>query len=105
MKTVVITGSTRGIGYGLADTFLSLGCAVVVSGRTAEGVATSVETLASKHGGDKVYGYPCDVTEVDQIQALWDAANDRFGKIGWSRVGGAYTLWKVWDTTGANMMD
>jgi NAD(P)-dependent dehydrogenase (short-subunit alcohol dehydrogenase family) len=99
MKTVVITGSTRGIGNGLADAFLSLGCAVVVSGRTEEGVATSVETLASKHGGDKVYGYPCDVTEVDQIQALWDAAKDHFGRIDvWiNNAGVGHPINDVWD--------
>lgn len=74
MKTVVITGSTRGIGHGLADAFLSLGCAVVVSGRTEEGVATAVETLASKHGQNNLIGIPCDVIDETQLQALWDTA-------------------------------
>ena len=38
MKTIIITGSTRGIGYGLADAFLALGCNIMVSGRTWDAV-------------------------------------------------------------------
>jgi NAD(P)-dependent dehydrogenase (short-subunit alcohol dehydrogenase family) len=35
MKSVAITGSTRGIGYALADSFLERGCSVTISGRKA----------------------------------------------------------------------
>lgn len=44
MKTVVITGSTRGIGRGLAKAFLAEGCKVVVAGR---GVAAVEEDRKS----------------------------------------------------------
>jgi NAD(P)-dependent dehydrogenase (short-subunit alcohol dehydrogenase family) len=81
MKTVVITGSTRGIGYGLADSFLDLGCAVVVSGRTSGTVEKVVARLSAKHDADRVFGYPCDVTDFEQVQALWNAAQARFDKI------------------------
>ncbi len=47
MKTVVITGSTRGIGFGLADEFLKRGCRVVVSGRSQASTDHAVETLAA----------------------------------------------------------
>ena len=81
MKTIVITGSTRGIGYGLADAFLEQGCAVGISGRTAEGVETAIETLSAKHGAERVWGQPCDVTEYEQVQALWDAAQAHYGRV------------------------
>ncbi len=81
MKSIVITGSTRGIGYGLADSFLALDCGVTVSGRTLAGVEQAVARLSSKHETESAFGHPCDVTRFEQVQALWDAARSRFGKI------------------------
>ena len=73
MKTVVITGSTQGIGYGLADAFMAHRCRVVVSGRTSEKVDRAVNSLAEKHSRDLVLGVPCDVTDYDQVSRLWAA--------------------------------
>jgi NAD(P)-dependent dehydrogenase (short-subunit alcohol dehydrogenase family) len=81
MKIVIVTGSTRGIGYGLADSFLALGCAVTVCGRTRTNVDRAVAELSARHGVDRVWGQPCDVTQSDQVQALWDAAQARFGRV------------------------
>jgi NAD(P)-dependent dehydrogenase (short-subunit alcohol dehydrogenase family) len=81
MKIVVITGSTRGIGYGLAASFLGLDCAVVVSSRTQEAVDKAVAELSAKHGVERVLGQPCDVTDFAQVQALWDAAKAHYGQI------------------------
>lgn len=49
MKAIVIIGSTRGIGYGLADAFLAHNCAVTVSGRTPIGVEKAVQELSARH--------------------------------------------------------
>lgn len=81
MTVVVITGSTRGIGFGLAWEMLARGVSVVVSGRTGEAVERAVEKLAAEHGGECVAGVACDVTDPDQVQALWDGAVDRFGRV------------------------
>ena len=45
MKTIVITGSTRGIGFALARSFLKRGCRVVISGRKQNLVDVAVERL------------------------------------------------------------
>jgi len=80
MKTVVVTGSTRGIGLGLAREFLKRGCNVVVSGRSQGSVAAALVKLADL-GKDRVLGVPCEVHKHAEVQALWDAAVARFGKV------------------------
>ena len=81
MKTVVITGSTRGIGFALANSFLEQGCCVVVSGRKKDSVQGAVKQLSKKFGNDRVGGNPCDVTSFDALQKLWDFSDEKFGKI------------------------
>ena len=45
MKTIVITGSTRGIGLGLAREFLQRGHQVVVSGTSEQSVENALKQL------------------------------------------------------------
>jgi NAD(P)-dependent dehydrogenase (short-subunit alcohol dehydrogenase family) len=80
-QVVVITGSTRGIGYGLADAFLDRGCRVGVCGRTESAVEHAVAALSKAHGPERVWGRCCDVTQYDQVRALWDEMMDRLGRI------------------------
>lgn len=78
MQTVVVTGSTRGIGRGLATEFLQRGHRVVVSGRSQASVDPAVAEL-SRLG--EVFGQPCNVGELAACQALWDAAVTKFGRV------------------------
>jgi len=81
MKAIVITGSTRGIGNGLADAFLNLDCAVTISGRNPADVKVAVDRLAAKYDAERVFGHACDVTDYDQVLALWQASQDHWGQI------------------------
>lgn len=80
-KVVVITGSTRGIGFGLADAFLARGCRVTVSGRTSFAVEKAVSALVSRHGDGAILGRVCDVRDSEAVQALWEASVERFGQV------------------------
>lgn len=81
MKTVVITGSTRGIGLGLAREFLKRGCRVTLSSRGEAAVRGRVAELGQAFGSDRVHGQACDVSQAAQVQQLWDSARERFGTI------------------------
>ena len=81
MKSIVITGSTRGIGFGLADAFLALDCQVTISGRARASVDQATAALAARHAAGRIFGFPCDVTHIEELQALWEAACARFGAV------------------------
>jgi len=98
LSAVVITGSTKGIGFGLAREFASRGWNVVISGRSDETVASALERIGE--GPGKVIGQACEVGEREQIQALWDAAVEDFGSVDiWiNNAGLARTIWPIVDT-------
>ena len=81
MKTIVITGSTRGIGFGLAAEFLKHECNVVVNGRSQTAVDQAVKSLTDHCPPDRVWGCPGDMTKYDDVQQLWDTARSHFGSI------------------------
>ena len=81
MTVVVITGSTRGIGLGLAEAFLARDCAVVVSGRTQTTVEEACGNLRIKHPNGQVFGCPCDTTDFSQVETLWKATKAHYSEV------------------------
>ncbi len=79
MKNVVITGSTRGIGFSMAIEFLRAGCNVTLSGRGEALPATAEDTLAPYQG--KYIYVSCDVQKKVSLQSLWDVSFKKWGRI------------------------
>ncbi|GMG99511.1 hypothetical protein Nepgr_001351 [Nepenthes gracilis] len=66
---VLITGSTKGIGYALAKEFLKVGDNVVVCSRSAERVESTIQSLKGEFG-ERVWGTRCDVRAAHDVKDL-----------------------------------
>jgi 3-oxoacyl-[acyl-carrier protein] reductase len=79
-KVVIVTAAAgTGIGSATARRCLEEGAAVVVSDAHARRLAETAEQLEAETGGS-VRAVPCDVTDEAQVQALYAAAVDHFGR-------------------------
>ncbi|MDT5364115.1 MAG: hypothetical protein QOC69_5877 [Mycobacterium sp.] len=65
-KTALVTGSTQGIGYAIAEGLAGSGARVAVNGRSANRVAEAVAALSKATDGD-VVGIAADVTTEDGV--------------------------------------
>ena len=74
---VVVTGSTRGIGAGVAKRFAREGASVVVTGRSREAGQATVGEIESE-GGEAVF-VRADMRDPDEIAALFEATVDTYG--------------------------
>ena len=82
MKSVVITGSARGFGLCQAKKFKELGFDVCVSDINEEGLAKAVEQLNGMGAeGTRAIGVVCNVTELAQLEHLWEEACREFGHV------------------------
>jgi 3-oxoacyl-[acyl-carrier protein] reductase len=78
-RSVIVTGSSKGIGRGIARRFGAVGCRVLVVARdlpAAKSVATEIEAM-----GGTARTFAGDVTRVDDMQAMARTALDAFGTI------------------------
>jgi NAD(P)-dependent dehydrogenase (short-subunit alcohol dehydrogenase family) len=78
-RTAVVIGATSGLGKAIAIGLAEAGADVVPTGRRAKlakEVSREVEAL-----GRRSLAVASDVTDEDSIQALADAAIDKFGKV------------------------
>lgn len=77
-RVAVITGGTRGIGFGLAETFLKAGAKVVINGRSPEKGIAAVAELGAP---DRTLFVAGDVTRRADVEALVNGALTRFGRV------------------------
>jgi NAD(P)-dependent dehydrogenase (short-subunit alcohol dehydrogenase family) len=76
-KVALITGASRGIGYGIAEALLARGDRVVITGRDEENLKQAVERL----GSDRVVGVAGKAHDPDHQARAVAAAMEAFGRV------------------------
>ena len=81
MKNIVITGSSKGLGFEMARLFKAAGNNVVINGSNQQRLDAAVEKLNALPGEGKVLGFRASVTESSQLQQMIDFAAESLGSI------------------------
>lgn len=76
-KVAFITGGSKGIGYGVAQSLLDLGMKVAITSRSKD----NAEKAAKELGSSNALGLEADVRNYESQQKAVKAAIDKFGQI------------------------
>src|SRR5215471_1381843 len=80
-RTAIVTGSTSGIGLGIAEALAGSGCNVVLNGfGDAKEIDSLRNRLARTHGVAVVY-HPADMSQPSAIEALIAETEREFGAV------------------------
>lgn len=82
-RTAVITGAASGIGLATAERLASHGMNVCIADRDGEALVAAKAAVAAKagKGADAVLAVETDVSRIESVEALRDAALERFGDV------------------------
>ncbi len=79
-KVAIITGASRGIGRAIAQELASYGANVAINYASSSAAADSLVTEITAAGGQAI-ALQADVSQVDQVDALFNAVIDKFKRI------------------------
>jgi NAD(P)-dependent dehydrogenase (short-subunit alcohol dehydrogenase family) len=79
-EVILVTGGGSGLGKSMSLRFAELGARLVICGRR-EGVLDSAVREIEEATGSEVLAVPCDVRDLEQVEAVVQAGIDRFGQI------------------------
>ncbi|CAN6464994.1 unnamed protein product [Victoria cruziana] len=104
---VLITGSSKGIGYALAKEFLKAGDNIIICSRSEERVESAVRSLREEFG-QHVWGTVCDVRGGGDVKALVSFAQEKLNHIDiWINNAGsnAYSYKPLTETSDEDLME
>jgi len=79
-KTCVVTGSSKGIGRGIAERLGENGCAVAVNYRGSTNAAHETVESVEDAGGTAI-AVQADVTDLAAVEAMREEVHDAFGEV------------------------
>ena len=94
-KVVLVTGSGRGFGRGMAVAYARAGAKVAGCSRTRSELESMAQTIRS-HGGE-VTIYPMDLSNEKEIYKMRDDILDKYGRLDCLVNNAATSLWKTFD--------
>lgn len=80
-KKILVTGSTKGIGFSIANELLAMGASVWVVSRSEEDVAETTAKFGAEFGGDKVQGCAADISTDEGRKKLIDSVRQVWGTL------------------------
>ena len=78
-RVAVVTGGASGIGLGMARAFAGRGMKLVIADLDRAALDAAVAEFEGK--GTPVLGQLCDVSKLEEVQALADRATEKFGAV------------------------
>lgn len=80
-QVALVTGSTKGIGRGVAEVLCAQGAIVGISSRNPSECESVVRELDSSYGEGRAFAAPADVSDLSQIKRMVDRAMALHGRI------------------------
>lgn len=80
-KTAIVTGSTSGIGQGMAYALAKAGCNVMLNGLGDAATIEAERAKMEKDTGSKILFNGADMTKPDQIEAMIKETKAKFGSV------------------------
>jgi NAD(P)-dependent dehydrogenase (short-subunit alcohol dehydrogenase family) len=80
-KAALVTGASRGIGYGIARELLSRGASVTITGRKADNLTAAAAQLADETGTDRVLAVPGNAGKAEDREEAVSQTMERFGRL------------------------
>ena len=80
-QVAIVTGSTRGIGRGIAKRFAEEGCHVIINGRRPEEVDAVCREIEALGTGVRAVPAAADVSQEDEVQSIFDVWRSHFERL------------------------
>ncbi|MFD1292596.1 SDR family NAD(P)-dependent oxidoreductase [Lutibacter holmesii] len=81
MKTILITGSTDGVGKLTAIKLAESGHQILLHGRNFEKLQNTISEIKEKTNNDKVYGFVSDLSDFNSIKQMIVDISNKFSSI------------------------
>jgi NAD(P)-dependent dehydrogenase (short-subunit alcohol dehydrogenase family) len=79
-KFILVTGSSRNTGLGIAAAFLRQGATVFLNGSSTESTAVAAETLKSQ-GLERFIEIPCDISNSNEVETIFNRIRQESGRL------------------------